>query len=77
MTALTPTTTIANTAQTGGIAGLWLSGLGLNGTLPDALQELLTVRLVSLSKNSLSGSIPSSWCVSALCQLITRGRPCH
>jgi hypothetical protein len=60
--ALTPTTTIVNTAQTGGIAGLWLSGLGLNGSLPVALQDLLTVRLVTLSKNSLTGSIPGLWC---------------
>lgn len=62
---MTPTTSITNTARTGGIAGLWLSGLGLNGTLPDALQELVTVRLVTLSKNSLSGSIPGVWCVRA------------
>ena len=60
---MTPTTTVANTAQTGGIAGLWLSGLGLTGTLPAALQELLTVRLVTLSRNSLTGNTPGSWCV--------------
>jgi hypothetical protein len=60
---MTPTTSITNTAQTGGIAGLWLSGLGLKGTLPAALQELLTVRLVTLSRNSLTGNTPSGWCV--------------
>jgi hypothetical protein len=35
----------------------------LNGTLPAALQDLLTASAISLSRNALTGSIPSSWCV--------------
>ena len=57
-------TTVTNTARVGGIAGLWLSGLGLNGTLPAQLQELRTASQISLARNSISGSIPSSWCVA-------------
>ena len=59
-----PSTTVTNTARVGGIAGLWLSGLGLNGTLPAQLQELRTASQISLARNSISGSIPNIWCVA-------------
>jgi hypothetical protein len=65
-----PSTTVTNTARAGGIAGLWLSGLGLNGTLPAQLQELRTASQISLARNSITGSIPSSWCVA--CFVICR-----
>jgi hypothetical protein len=63
--------TFTNTARAGGIAGLWLSGLSLNGTLPAALQDLRTASLITLSRNALTGSIPSAWCVG-----IQRARFC-
>ena len=68
-----PSTTVTNTARVGGIAGLWLSGLGLNGTLPAQLQELRTASQISLAKNSISGSIPSTWCVAcfAPCRMMS------
>jgi hypothetical protein len=58
-----PTTWATNTIPVGGIAALWLSGAGLNGTLPVQLQELRTATAVSLSVNSLTGTLPSAWCV--------------
>ena len=63
--ATSPTASVGNTQLTGGIAGLWLSGLSLRGTLPTALQELRTASAVSLARNQLTGTIPSAWCVVA------------
>ena len=57
-----PTTYSTNAAQAGGISALWLRGLGLNGTLPVQLQELLTASQVTLAVNSLGGTIPAAWC---------------
>jgi hypothetical protein len=57
-----PTVFATNTAPVGGIAALWLSGLALNGTLPAQLQELRTASAISLSRNLLSGTLPSEWC---------------
>ena len=65
-----PSTTVSNTAQIGGVAGLWLSGLALNGTLPAELQELRTAILISVARNYLTGSIPSSWCVGSVCACV-------
>ena len=61
-----PTDFVKNTQLTGGIAGLWLSGLSLRGTVPAALQELRTASAVSLARNLLTGTIPSVWCVPVL-----------
>jgi hypothetical protein len=60
---LSPTAWATNSNPAGGIAALWLRGLGLNGTLPVQLQELRTATQVSLALNSLTGSIPDAWCV--------------
>ena len=57
-----PTVYSTNAVQAGGISALWLRGLGLNGTLPVQLQELLTASQVTLSVNSLGGTIPAAWC---------------
>ena len=46
---------------TGGIGQLTLTGLGLNGTLPDDLRLLRTVSVLDLSQNFLTGSIPAAW----------------
>jgi hypothetical protein len=67
-----PTDFVRNTQLTGGIAGLWLSGLSLRGTVPAVLQELRTASAVSLARNLLTGTIPSVWCVSLL-----RSRAAH
>jgi hypothetical protein len=69
----TPTTWAANTAPVGGVAALWLSNLGLNGSLPVQLQELRTASLMTLSLNALSGSIPSVWCVACVARASLRG----
>jgi hypothetical protein len=53
-----PTTTAANAALAGGVAALWLQGLGLNGTLPCALGQLRTATTVSLASNGLRGFLP-------------------
>ena len=57
-----PSSYDTNTVQAGGISALWLRGLGLNGTLPVQLQELLTASQVTLAVNSLGGTIPAAWC---------------
>jgi hypothetical protein len=46
---------------TGGIGQLTLTGLGLNGTLPDDIRLLRTMTYLDLSQNSLRGSIPAAW----------------
>jgi hypothetical protein len=71
---LSPTDYNMNSAQAGGIAALWLQGLGLNGSLPVQLQELRTVTQVSLALNSLSGSIPDAWCVRRSMRRLSHGR---
>ena len=58
-----PTAYATNTQPVGGVAGLWLSNVSLSGTLPVQLQELRTATVVTLSMNSLTGSVPSAWCV--------------
>jgi hypothetical protein len=68
-----PSTYVTNTKAVGGIAALWLSSLGLNGTLPVQLQELHTASLMTLSLNALSGSIPSVWCVACVARASLRG----
>jgi hypothetical protein len=46
---------------TGGIGQLTLTGLGLNGTLPNDIRLLRTVTYLDLSQNTLRGSIPAAW----------------
>ena len=59
-----PTTLAVNTAPTGGIAALWLSGLGLRGTVPLQLRELRTATSIVLSRNMLIGTMPQCWGVA-------------
>ena len=58
-----PTASVENTQLTGGLAGLWLFGLALRGTLPAVLQELRTASAVNLARNQLTGTIPTAWYV--------------
>jgi hypothetical protein len=66
-----PSTYVTNTAPVGGIAALFLSSLGLKGTLALELRELRTATSIVLSRNALSGSLPACWCVRVLCTHVT------
>ena len=56
------TSTIPQTvAPIGGISSLCLSAAGLKGSIPVQLRELRTTTVVLLSRNSLTGALPSYW----------------
>jgi hypothetical protein len=60
--ATTPAATFpANTALVGGVSALVLNGLGLSGMLPVQLRELRTTSVFLLSRNALTGTLPSEW----------------
>ncbi len=46
---------------TGGVTQLTLTGLGLDGTLPDDIRLLRTLTILDLSQNSIRGTIPAAW----------------
>lgn len=43
------------------VVSLSLAGLGLQGPLPPALAQLGTLRLLNLSGNAFTGSLPAAW----------------
>jgi hypothetical protein len=58
---------ISATSELGGASALTLTSVGLAGSLPVQLRELRTAGTIALTRNLLSGSVPSCWCVRVLC----------